>query len=92
VKSLVNAFAVTAVLVVPVLSFAQSNQPVTRAQVRAELVELNDAGYNPATANGFDYPANIRAAEAHIAARKVAEQPGIDGYGPLTTGLSESGQ
>ncbi|MFP3607088.1 DUF4148 domain-containing protein, partial [Paraburkholderia sp. SIMBA_053] len=34
-KSLIKAVAIAAVLAIPAVSFAQSNQPVTRAQVRA---------------------------------------------------------
>lgn len=52
-------------------SFAQSvdtsQRPKTRAEVRAELVRLEQAGYNPATANDYDYPQNIQAAEARVA-------------------------
>jgi len=71
---------------VPVASFAQSNQPVTRAQVRAELVQLEKAGYNPATANKYDYPAEIQAAEARVAAQNAATS-----YGPVGNGSSQSG-
>lgn len=42
-------------------------RPKTRAEVRAELVRLEQAGYNPATANPYDYPQNIQAAEAKVA-------------------------
>ena len=34
-KSLIQAVVIAAVLAAPVASFAQSNQPVTRAEVRA---------------------------------------------------------
>jgi hypothetical protein len=61
------AFAVAA-LGVPVLSFAQSNAPLTRAEVRADLVRVEQAGYNPDT-NDIHYPADIQATEAKIAAR-----------------------
>ncbi|MGF6243602.1 MULTISPECIES: DUF4148 domain-containing protein [Paraburkholderia] len=65
-KSLIQAVAVAAALVVPVASFAQqSNAPVTRAQVRAELVQLEQAGYRPGISDPF-YPANIQAAEARV--------------------------
>lgn len=89
-KSLIKAVALTVVLVAPVASFAQSNQPVTRAQVRAELVQLEKAGYNPATANDFDYPANIQAAEARVAAENGTAQ--TSGYGPSVSGSSQAGQ
>lgn len=61
------AFAV-ATLGVPVLSFAQSNAPLTRAEVRADLVRVEQAGYTPG-ANDINYPSDIQAAEAKIAAQ-----------------------
>ena len=45
-KTLIRV-AVVALALSPILSFAQSNEPVTRAQVRADLVELEQAGYDP---------------------------------------------
>jgi Domain of unknown function (DUF4148) len=86
-KSLIQAVVVAAVLAVPVVSFAQSNQPLTRAQVKAELVQIEAAGYNPATANDYDYPGNIQAAEARVAAQKAA----TTGYGGVSNGSSDSG-
>jgi hypothetical protein len=86
-KSLIQAVAIAAVLAVPAVSFAQSNQPLTRAQVKAELVQIEAAGYNPATANDYDYPANIQAAEARVAAQNA----GKTGYGGVSDGTSQSG-
>ncbi|EUC13950.1 DUF4148 domain-containing protein [Paraburkholderia hospita] len=86
-KSLIKAVALAAIILVPVASFAQSNGGVTRAQVRAELVQLEKAGYNPATSNPDDYPQNIQAAEA-----KVAAQNGdASGYGSAAKGSNQSG-
>ena len=85
-KSLIQAAVVAAALVAPAVSFAQqSNAPLTRAQVRAELVELEKAGYNPANANTVDYPTNIQAADANAAGQD-------SGYGPVASGLSQSGR
>ncbi|RDT03805.1 DUF4148 domain-containing protein, partial [Burkholderia contaminans] len=44
-KSLIATFAAAAVLAVPAVSFAQQNAPVTRAQVKADLVAVQQAGY-----------------------------------------------
>ena len=41
---------------------------LTRAQVRAELVQLEKAGYDP-TSDQTEYPKNIQAAEARVAAQ-----------------------
>jgi len=90
-KSLIQAVVVAAALVAPVASFAQSNAPVTRAQVRAELVQLEKAGYNPATANDVDYPDNIQAAEARVAAQNGAAQADKTGYGSGVSGSSQTG-
>ncbi|HXZ07353.1 MAG TPA: DUF4148 domain-containing protein [Paraburkholderia sp.] len=90
-KSLIQAVVVAAALVAPVASFAQSNAPVTRAQVRAELAQLEKAGYNPATANDVDYPDNIQAAEARVAAQNGAAQAEKTSYGPGATGSTQAG-
>lgn len=68
-------------------AFAKDAQPVTRAQVKAELVALEQAGYNPAYSHGPDYPADLQ-----IAQRKVVEkQAEAAQYGPSTNGTSDSG-
>lgn len=69
-KLLVYSVIAVAVLAVPAASFAQSNGPVTRAQVRNELIELERAGYNPATANKNEYPDNLQAALERVAAQR----------------------
>jgi hypothetical protein len=91
-KSLIQAVAIAAVLAAPVASFAQSSQPVTRAQVRAELVQLEKAGYSPTRGVDPDYPADIQAAEARVAAQNATSQAAATGYGPSTSGTSQSGQ
>ncbi|CAD6524033.1 hypothetical protein LMG28727_01946 [Paraburkholderia kirstenboschensis] len=65
---LVQSLLVAALVAVPAVSFAQSSHAVTRADVRAELVQLQKAGYNPGSDNA-QYPKNIEAAEARVAAQ-----------------------
>ncbi|WP_118183698.1 DUF4148 domain-containing protein [Paraburkholderia phosphatilytica] len=93
-KSLMSAVAVAVLLAAPVASFAQSNnqQPVTRAQVRAELVQLEKAGYDP-VADKYDYPVQLQAAEARVAAQNGAAQAQAEttGYGPAVAGTSHAG-
>ncbi|CAB3798399.1 hypothetical protein LMG28688_04716 [Paraburkholderia caffeinitolerans] len=86
-KSIIKAAVFAAIVAVPALSFAQSQQqqPLTRADVRAELAQLRAAGYDPS--DWMHYPQNIQAAEARIAAAKTNTA-----YGPSTTGTSQSGQ
>ena len=55
-----------ATVFVPALSFAQSTAPVTRASLRAEIVQLQQAGYNPSQKD-VNYPEKLQAAEAKIA-------------------------
>jgi hypothetical protein len=83
-KSLIQAVVVAAVLAAPLASFAQSSQPVTRAQVRAELVQLEKAGYNPAGSADAYYPNDIQAAEARVASQN-------DATGGAAGGSSASG-
>jgi hypothetical protein len=88
-KSLIEAAVIAALIAAPLAAFAQSNQPVTRAQVRAELVQLEKAGYNPGTSNEYEYPENIQAAEARVAAQNGTAQ--TSGYGSATHGSSKAG-
>lgn len=48
-------------------AFAQSNAPLTRAQVREELMRLEAAGYDPSKGDDGEYPADIQAAQAKLA-------------------------
>jgi Domain of unknown function (DUF4148) len=74
-KNLICAI-LAAVLVVPAVSFAQtSNGPVTRAEVRADLVQLEKAGYQPAAKQNH-YPDEIQAAEARVQAADYASHGG----------------
>jgi len=85
-KSLVQAVVIAVALAAPVAVFAQSNnQPLTRAQVRADLIQVEKAGFNPARSNPNEYPANIQAAEARVAAQNSA-------VGGVNNGSSQAGQ
>ncbi|TAL99632.1 MAG: DUF4148 domain-containing protein [Paraburkholderia sp.] len=87
-KSLIPAVAVAVALVVPVASFAQSNGPVTRAQVREELIQLEKAGYHVGDGDQAHYPDAIQAAEAKVAAQNGA----TSGYGGVVSGSSDAGR
>ena len=67
-KSLFQTVVVAAALAAPVAAFAQSDQPVTRAEVRAQLVQLEQTGWRPGEGEHTTYPAQIQAAEAKVAA------------------------
>jgi hypothetical protein len=89
VKPLVRAIALASVLIVPAVSFAQSqsNGPITREQVRAELIQLESTGWRPAAGNDPHYPEDIQAAEAKVAAMNAAS-----GYGGSANGSANAGQ
>ncbi|AOK18747.1 hypothetical protein WT26_22330 [Burkholderia cepacia] len=53
--------AAAALAIAPALSFADAGHGLTRADVRAELVRLEQAGYNPARSDPH-YPEDIAAA------------------------------
>jgi hypothetical protein len=84
---LVQSLIIAAVVAVPAVSFAQSNAPITRAQVRAELVQLEKAGYNPGS-DQTQYPKNIQAAEARVSA---ANSLTTESYGSPAGAKSVSG-
>lgn len=85
-KKLIPAAVVAAMLAVPAVSFAQSTQGLTHAQVQGELAALEQAGYSP-TSNQDDYPANLQAAEQRV----DAEHGMTSGYGPVAAGTSATG-
>lgn len=84
---LVQSLIVAAVVAIPALSFAQTSQPVTRAQVRQELIDLEKAGYNPA-GDQAQYPDNLEQAQAKLEAQKG---DAAASYGGATAGTSASG-
>ncbi|MFL9986935.1 DUF4148 domain-containing protein [Paraburkholderia sediminicola] len=88
-KSFTRMVLVAALIAAPVASFAQSNQSVSREQVRAELAQVEKAGYNPRDA--IHYPENIQAAEAKVTAQNATAQAGVSGYGGGANGTSRSG-
>jgi hypothetical protein len=84
---LVQSLVVAALVSLPVVSFAQSNHSLTRADVRAELVQLQKAGYNPAS-DSTQYPQNIEAAQARINAQNGSATAA---YGGVEQGSSALG-
>jgi hypothetical protein len=84
------AVVVAAALAIPAISFAQSSQQgLTRAQVRAELVELEHAGYNP-SGDHTNYPEELHAAQARVQAQRLAAA-GTSGYGAPAVGATQAG-
>lgn len=67
-KLTLATLALAATLAIPAVSFAQTQGGLTRAQVRAQLVEIEQAGWRP-TSEGPTYPDRLQAAEARVAAK-----------------------
>ncbi|MFL9899415.1 DUF4148 domain-containing protein [Paraburkholderia fungorum] len=85
--------AIAAAIAFPVAGYAQeSSSTVTRAQVRAELVQLESVGYQPGRANDPHYPTDIQAAEAAVASQSGAESNVASSVGGARSGSSASGK
>lgn len=84
---LVQSLIIAAIVAVPAVSFAQSNEPLTGAEVRAQLVQLERAGYNPA-GDQTQYPKNIEVAQARVNAENSVS---ATSYGTASSGTSASG-
>lgn len=98
-KALVSTLLVACALAAPAAAFAQTtnpaNTPVTRAQVLADLVRVEQAGYRP-SASDLNYPDDIQHAEAIVAQEQAqkAQQaaPGSTAVGGVAmTGSSDAG-
>ncbi|CDY76205.1 hypothetical protein BGLT_05278 [Caballeronia glathei] len=86
-KAIIPAVVLASALAFPALANAQNNGPVTRAQVKAELIQLEKAGYDPAS-DQVDYPENLQAAQRRVNAQNAAA---ASGYGASTDSRSASG-
>jgi len=85
-KSLLSAVAVAAALIVPAVSFAQqANAPVTRAQVRAELVAAQKAGL--LNQNDINYPKAVPQDSTTV----VASAQGSQDVGGVKANSSDAG-
>jgi hypothetical protein len=88
-KLSIKAAIATAAVLIPALAFAESNGPLTRAQVRAQLIELEQAGYNPGADCPGDCPEGLARAEAVIAQRQADANAA---YGPALNGTVKAGK
>jgi uncharacterized protein DUF4148 len=73
-------------------------QEKTRAEVRADLIRLEQAGYNPSATDDATYPADIQAAEAKVATQDAEQQTAMpqqqtsdSGMGAEMKGMSDAG-
>ncbi len=88
-KTLIPAIVIASALTAPALAFAQDNNggEVTRAQVKSDLIQMEQEGYKPG-ADHTTYPAPEQAAEQRVEAQKGVE---ATSYGPSMSGTSASG-
>ncbi|MGN6668302.1 MAG: DUF4148 domain-containing protein [Trinickia sp.] len=86
-KSLIQAVVVAAAFAAPVAVFAQSNAPVTRAQVKAELIQFEQAGGRTNFSNDPYYPDDAQVAQARVNAQNGNNQA----VGGVQAGSSASG-
>ncbi|AFQ52076.1 DUF4148 domain-containing protein [Burkholderia cepacia] len=78
-KRLIHAVAIALAVSAPLAALAQSNPPLTRAQVHAEVKALKQAGFQP---SDWFYPASIVSAEAKIARQQRDGYDGNSGAAP----------
>jgi hypothetical protein len=90
-KSQLFAAAAAAMLLsAPLVSYAQqSNEPVTRAEVRAQLQQIEQAGYHEN--DNTTYPASIQAAETKVSEQTGDAQSAQSGFGPAMVPSTQSG-
>ena len=86
-KSLIQSVVIAAALAAPVAVFAQSNAPLTRAQVKAELIQFKQAGGRTNFSNDPYYPEDAQLAQARVNAQNGNNQ----GVGGVRAGSSASG-
>lgn len=91
-NSLIKALVIACVATAPIAALAQSEQPLTRDQVRAELVQIEKSGYTP-NADWIRYPENVEAADIRAAAQNDSEHAHAagSGYGSSMNGSSQLG-
>jgi len=86
-KSLIQSVVIAAALTAPVAVFAQSSAPVSRAQVKAELVQFEQAGGPRTFSNDPYYPADAQMIQARVDAQNGKNQA----VGGVHAGSSASG-
>jgi hypothetical protein len=91
-KSLFSAVIVASALILPAVSFAQqaTNGPVTRAQVRAELVAAQKAGL--VYQNDTQYPKSVPQGGVAVASTQSAKDVGGVHAGSTAAGAPASAQ
>lgn len=85
-KSLIPAIVIASAFATPAFAQSQGDSGLTRAQVKAQLAEMEQAGYSP-NSDHATYPEMTQAAVQRVAANDSASPA----YGTSTTGSSAVG-
>lgn len=83
----------TTIAALPLAAFAQadiSGDSLSRAQVRQEQIQLQQAGYNGSLGDQSSYPRELQAAEARVGAQQIQQVASGD-HGGVLPGSAESG-
>ncbi|MEB4634290.1 DUF4148 domain-containing protein [Burkholderia contaminans] len=89
-KIAIRTMMLAAVIVPTIASAAQSGNGLTRAEVRAQIARLEQAGYNPARKD-VNYPRLIQQAEARVQSSEATRRVDASGYGSAQPEGSGSG-
>jgi hypothetical protein len=93
-KTIKQIAAVAALIATPLVAFAQSdmqsNDALSRAQVRQDQLQVERAGYNNSVGDQTSYPREAQAAEARVGNEQIREAEG-GAYGGVMPGSSASG-
>jgi hypothetical protein len=73
-----KVFAVS-LLAIAAPAFAQTSQPLSRADVKAQLIQVEMAGYSPAGVDDTTYPVDIQTAEAKVANKNEVAAASVGG-------------
>jgi Domain of unknown function (DUF4148) len=90
VRSMCGSLIVGAALIATsAVTYAQTSldagtHPLTRAEVRHELEELESVGYNPAAGDDPDYPAALQAAEHRLEVKHQEERNALASTDPTS--------
>ena len=79
-NSTIRAVIAAVAIAAPFSAFAQSNAPITRTEVKAQLVQLENAGYSPA-AKDPSYPRDVQAATNRVSNSEGGSADGSSAVG-----------
>ncbi|MFT4504791.1 DUF4148 domain-containing protein [Caballeronia sp. 15711] len=88
-KRVISSTILMGIFAAPIMAKAQTTG-LTREQVRAELVQLQQSGYR--LDSEASYPRNLQAAESNLANGRLANNGSAEGYGGEQPSTVNSGR